>query len=155
VQTIENLLDDAIRFQHTTLSRKFVFMVHLIGRGPTQPFGFAEKGRVSIVVIELEEVGFNLSPAVPESARDNFAESFAQQIALMAVEKDLPRGIELSLFTKRIDQIPPECESRLPDFCVDGNDVWFVDSPPPEPEFSPSRVPECSSGFSPQLAARA
>lgn len=99
-------------------------------------------------MIELEEVGFNLSPAVPESARDNFAESLAQQIALMAVEKDLPRGIELSLSAKRIDQIPPECESRLPDFCVDGNGVWFADSPPPEPEFSPSRVPECSSGDS-------
>jgi hypothetical protein len=130
-------------------------MVHLIVRGLTQPFAFAEKGRLSIVVIELEVVRFKLSPAEPESARDNFAESLAQQIALMAVEKDLPRGTELSLSSKRIDQIPPECENRLPDFCVDGNDVWFVDSPRHKTKFSPSRVPECSSGFCPQLVSGA
>ena len=126
-------------------------MVHLIVRGPTEPFAFAEKGRLSIVVIELEEVGFKLSPPEAERAKDNFAESLAQQIALMAVEKDLPRGIELSLSAKRIDQIPPECENRLPDFCVDGNDVWFVDPPRHTAEFSPSRVPECTSDFCPQL----
>lgn len=130
-------------------------MVHLIARGPTQPCTSAEKGRLSIVVIELEEVGFKLSPAEPENAKENFAECLAQQIALMAVEKDLPRGIELSLSARRIDPIPPECENRLPDFCVDGNDVWFVDPPRHELEFSPSIVPECRPGFCPQLVGGA
>jgi hypothetical protein len=125
-------------------------MVHVIPRGPTQPFAFAEKGRLSIVVIELEGIGFKLSPAEPESAKDDFAESLAQQIALMAVEKDLPRGIDLSLSAKRIDQIPSECENRLPDFFVDGSDVWFVDPTTHKGACSPSRSPECSPGFFPQ-----
>jgi hypothetical protein len=155
VETIENLFDDAGRSQHTIRSRRFIFLVHLVIRGATRPVVFAEKGRLSIVVIELEEVGFKLRPAEPEIAKDNIAESLARQIALMAVEKDLPRGIELSFSAKRIDQIPPECENRLPDFWVDGNDVWFVDSPPHKGEFSPSGMPECNSGFCPQAAGYA
>lgn len=155
VQTIEDFLDGTIRFPQTLQSQQFVFMVHLTACGPTQPFAFAEKGRLSIVVMELEDVGFKLSPPEPESAKENFAECLAQQIALMAVEKDLPRGIELSLSAKRIDEIPPECENRLPDFCVEGNDVWFVDSRRLEPEFSSPTVPEFISGFCPQLAGGA
>jgi hypothetical protein len=155
VETIEDLLDGTIRFQQTIRSQQFVFMVHLIACGPTQPFAFAEKGRLTIVVIELEDVGFRLSPPEPESAKGDFAECLARQIALMAVEKDLPRGVELSLSAKRIDEIPPECDNRLPDFCVEGNDVWFVDSRRVEPESSPPPVLEFISGFSPQLVGGA
>jgi len=105
-------------------------MIHFVDHGTPQPVAFAKKGRLSIVVrVELEDVPFALSAAEPESTKGNFAESLAQQIALLAVEKDLPDGIEPSLSAEQIDQIPPDCENRLPDFCVHGNEVWLVDTP--------------------------
>jgi hypothetical protein len=49
------------------------------------------------------------------------AEALAKRIALSAVEKDIPAGVELSLSATQIDCIPPEIENRVPDFFMEGN----------------------------------
>src|ERR1700722_232871 len=76
----------------------------------------------SIVVrIEPQDVLFILNATEPGMATRSFAETLARRTALSAIEKDIPAGIELALSARRLDQIPPEIENRLPDFYMDGN----------------------------------
>jgi hypothetical protein len=83
----------------------------------------------SIVVrIEPEVALLALSAMEPEKATRSFAESLAQQTASLAIEKDFPHGVEPSLSAEQIDHIPAEFENRLPDFCVNGNHAWLIDS---------------------------
>jgi hypothetical protein len=93
---------------------------------PTQtPSG--ENYMSSIVVrIEPQDVLFILNATEPEMATRSFAEALARRTALSAIEKDIPAGIELALSARQLDQIPPEIENRLPDFCMDGNRAWLV-----------------------------
>jgi hypothetical protein len=109
------------------MPRRLVFVIQLVDPGLAKPVAFAETAGMSAVVrIEHEEVGFTFTGAQTERAAV-FAESWARQVALLAIEKDFPEGIGPSLSAKQIDSIPPEFENRLPNFCVNGNEVWLVD----------------------------
>ena len=87
----------------------------------------SEIARPSIVVrIEQEDVDITLSPTEPERVTRTLAEALAQETALLAIEKDFPNGVELSLTATQIDQIPAEFENRLPNLCVNRTDAWLV-----------------------------
>ena len=109
--------------------RALVFIVELINSEASKPVG------QSIVVrIQLEDVDFRFGAKQTESATGEFAELLAQQVALLALEKDFPQGMEPSLSAQQIDCIPSELENRLPDFCVNENEAWLVDCRPSEGE---------------------
>jgi hypothetical protein len=110
--------------------RALVFIVELINSEASKPVG------QSIVVrIQLEDVDFRFGATQTESATGKFAELLAQQVALLALEKDFPQGMEPSLSAQQIDCIPSALENRLPDFWVNENEAWLVDCRPSEAEF--------------------
>ena len=107
--------------------RALVFIVELVNSGASKPVVFAERSGLSIVVrIQLEDADFRFGATQPESATGEFAELLAQQVALLALEKDFPQGMEPSLSAQQIDCIPSELENRLPDFCVNENEAWLL-----------------------------
>jgi hypothetical protein len=115
--------------------RALVFVVELVNSGASKPVVFAERSGQSIVVrIQLEDVDFRFGATQTESATGEFAELLAQQVVLLALEKDFPHGMEPSLSAQQIDCIPSELENRLPDFCVNENEAWLVDCRPSEGE---------------------
>jgi hypothetical protein len=117
-------------------NRALVFIVELVNSGASKPVVFAERSGESIVVrIQLEDVNFRFGATQTESATGEFAELLAQQVALLALEKDFPQGTEPSLSAQQIDYIPLELENRLPDFCVNENEAWFC-RPSEERSFS-------------------
>ena len=117
-------------------NRALVFIVELVNSGASKPVVFAERSGESIVVrIQLEDVNFRFGATQTESATGEFAELLAQQVALLALEKDFPQGTEPSLSAQQIDYIPLELENRLPDFCVNENEAWLVARRPREAEF--------------------
>jgi hypothetical protein len=59
---------------------------------------------------------FSISVMDPERATRTFAEALAQQVAFLAIEKELPNGVEPSLSAEQIDHIPAEFENRLRTF---------------------------------------
>jgi len=107
--------------------RALVFVVELVNSGASKPVVFAERSGQSIVVrIQLEDVDFRFGATQTESATGEFAELLALQVALLALEKDFPQGMEPSLSAQQIDCIPSELENRLPDFCVNENEAWLL-----------------------------
>jgi hypothetical protein len=103
------------------------FVIDLSDPDTLQPATFGEQRRYSVVVrIEPEEVLFILSSTEPETVTRTFAEALAKRTALLAIEKDFPNGVDLSLTAKRVDHLPAEFEDRLPDFLMNRNKAWFV-----------------------------
>jgi len=110
-------------------SGPFVFVIDFRDPRAIELAAPAGKGTHSIVVqIEPEDAFFTLSVMDPERATRTFAEALAQQTAFLAIEKEFPNGVEPSLSAEQIDHIPAEFENRLPDFCVNGNHAWLIDS---------------------------
>jgi hypothetical protein len=130
--------------------RALVYIIELVNSGASKPVVFAETGGQSIVVrIQLEDVDFRFGATQTESATGEFAELLAQQVAQLALEKDLTQGMEPSLSAQQIDYIPLELENRLPDFCVNENEAWLVDRRPSEAEFLPPGSYEGSAACKP------
>jgi hypothetical protein len=103
------------------------FLIDFSDPGSLEPATFGEQRRYSVVVrIEPEEVLFILSATEPETASRTFAEALAKRTALLAIEKDFPNGVDLSLSAKRVDHLPAEFEDRLPDFLMNRNKAWLV-----------------------------
>jgi hypothetical protein len=124
---MESQVDDSY-FSASKGRDLFVFVIDFSDPRAIEPAAPAGKGRPSIIVrIELEYALFTLSAMEPERATKTFAEALAKQTALLAIEKDFPNGVEPSLSAEQIDYIPAECEHRLPDLCVNGNNAWLVD----------------------------
>ena len=114
-------------FSASPVSQPVVFAINFSDPGTVAPALPEGNCRHSIVVrIEPQDVLFILSAREPEGAMRSFAEALAKQTALSAIEKDIPNGVELTLFAKQIDRVPPEMENRLPDFCMNGNKAWLV-----------------------------
>ena len=108
----------------TEETRSFVFVIDFSDPRGIEPA--ASEGKGSIVVrIEAEDVLFTLGATEPKRATTAFAKALAQQIALLAIEKYFPNGVEPSLSSRQIDHLPVEFENRLPDVCVNGNTVWL------------------------------
>jgi hypothetical protein len=104
-----------------------IFVIDLSDGHPNEAGASPADYRHSIVVrVEPEEFVLPLDAIEPERARKTFAEGLAQQTALLAIEKDLPNGVQLSFSAKQLDQIPVEFENRLPNLCVNGNNAWVV-----------------------------
>jgi hypothetical protein len=124
---MESQVDD-LYFSASKGRGPFVFVIDFSDPRAIEPTASAGKGRPSIVVrIEPEDVLFTLSAMEPERATKTFAEALAKQTAFLAIEKDFSNGVEPSLSAEQIDQIPAECEHRLPDLCVNGNNAWLAD----------------------------
>ena len=116
-------------------TQPFIFVIDYDDSPETDLDVSPGKGRRSIVVrIESVDISFSLSAREPEGATGAFAEALAYQIALSAIEKDFPSGVNLSLSAKLIDNIPTEFENRLPSFCMNGNNAWLVNPPKGETE---------------------
>ena len=111
----------------SAVSQPVVFAVDLSDSGILERAASGGIRKQSIVVrIEPQDVLFILSDIEPEKATLIFAEALAKRTALSAIEKDIPAGVELALSARQIDHLPPEIESRIPDFCMNGNKVWLV-----------------------------
>jgi hypothetical protein len=108
-------------------AKPFIFVIDCDDSHGMDPGASPGNGRRSIVVrIGPEDIPFSLSATEPERATVTFAEALAHQIALLAIEKDFPNGVILSVSAKRIDNIPTEFENRPPSLCMNGNYAWLV-----------------------------
>ena len=101
-----------------TLSGPLTFRIDFAYRQTRAAGDFTKQGRRSIIVrLQLEE-GFCPATVIdPEESATLFAESMAQQVALLAVEKDFADGFVFSPTISEIDELPAEIENRLPDLC--------------------------------------
>ncbi len=115
-------------FSASKRPRSLVFRIDFTDPRAIEPVTSPGKSNQSIVVrIELEDVLFAWTVAEAAGATGIFAEALAQQTAFLAIEKDFPNGVEPALSAQQIDHMPAEYEDRLPDLCVNGNNVWFAD----------------------------
>ena len=116
-------------FSASKRPRSLVFMIDFTDPRAIEPVTSEGRSNQSIVVRieEPEYVHFAWTVAEATGATGTFAEALARQTAFLAIEKDFPNGVEPALSAQQIDHMPPEYEDRLPDLCVNGNNVWFVD----------------------------
>jgi hypothetical protein len=118
---------DNSHFGAPTGAESISFVIDLSDPGSLQSATLGEQRRYSLVVrIEPEELLFILNATEPETTSRTFAEALAKRTALLAIEKDFPNSVDLSLSAKRVDHLPGELEDRLPDFLMNGNKAWFV-----------------------------
>jgi hypothetical protein len=126
VQVMESQMGDS-HFSDPKGFEPIVFVIDFSEPRTSEVAASAGKPRYSIVVrIEPEDVLFALCATEPESAPGTFAEALAQQLALLAIEKDFPNAVDLFISANQIDHIPVEFENRLPDFCMNENKAWLV-----------------------------
>jgi hypothetical protein len=104
-------------------TRSLVFSIEFADHRAIENPASAGKGSI---VVRIDDVPVTFGATGLESATTSFAETLAQQTAILAIEKDFPYGVEPSLSTRQIDHLPVELETRLPDLCVNGNKAWLV-----------------------------